>query len=63
MEILQSTHMTCIAAKSIKAKLLSLKGVILLKSNSGKTEMQTPKVLQLQTTGSVYQTVSKLSTS
>lgn len=57
-EILQSIHMTCIAARSIKAKLLSLQGVILFKLNSGKNETQTPKVLQLQTTGSVYQTVA-----
>lgn len=28
MEILQSIHMTCIAVRSIKAKLLSLQGVI-----------------------------------
>lgn len=58
MEILQSIHMTCIAVRSIKAKLLSLQGVIFFKLNSGKTETQTPKALQLQTTGSLYPTVA-----
>lgn len=51
MEILQSIHMTSFAARSIKAKLLSLQGVILFKLNSGKNDTQTTKVLELQTTG------------